>query len=368
VNAVKGIAALWIAAICLWAGPSAFGAKIRDLCDVQGARSNMLKGIGIVVGLSNSGDKAAAALVAEQRLLERLNVDEPNVKDLKPGNSAIVIVTATLPPFVKEGTRLDVKVDSMYDCQSLENGMLLETHLTGPGNSDTVYVVAQGAVSVGGFAAGAAGSSAKKNHTTSGRVPQGGYVEHEVPASITDGQSLVLCLKRPDFVTANGVQEMVNKKLGSGSAAAFGAGAVRITIPASERDDLVSFIAKVQDVEVETTIPTRIVINERTGTIVVGGNVIIKPCEVAHGNLTLKIAVTPQVTQALPFTNAQPVTTETADVKAEEQEAYLMPLQGTSAGDVAQALNRLHVTPRDMISIFQALKEAGSLEADLEVM
>lgn len=354
--------------LSIWAFPVS-AAKLRDLCEVQGARGNLLKGIGIVVGLSGTGDTASAAIIAQQRMLERMDIDVTNLKDLKTKNAAIVAVTATIEAFAKEGTRIDVKVDSLYDCKSLEGGMLLETHLRGPGMGDTVYALAQGPVSVGGFNADkSGGTGVRKNHVTAGRIPLGATIEKEVPSTITDGERMVLLLKNPDFSTANSIQKKVNETVGEGSAVAMGGGAIRVTIPETERIDLVGFIARMEELDITTNTPARVVINERTGTIVVGGDVIIKPCQVAHGSLTIKIATTPQVTPALPFTDAQPVTTETTTLEAVEQEATLMPVSGTSAGDVAQALNRLRVTPRDMISIFQALREAGALEADLEIM
>jgi flagellar P-ring protein precursor FlgI len=348
---------------------SAHAIKIRELCEVQGARNNILKGVGIVVGLAGSGDKAPAAIEAQRRMLERMGIDVQSVKELKSANVAIVAVTATLPAFAKEGTRLDVKVDSLYDAKSLEGGMLLETHLTGPGLGDTVYAVAQGPVSVGGFNADATGGTrTRKNHVTSGRIPMGAYVEREVPSTITDGERLVLLLKKPDFSVAEAVQQAIDKELDGDFAVALGGGAVRVTIPEAQQSDLVKFIARLEDITVNTPTPNRIVINERTGTIVVGGGVMIKPCQVAHGSLTIRITTMPQVTPASPFTESQPVVTQQRTVEVEEQEGYLMPVEGTSAAEVAAALNRLRVTPRDMISIFQALREAGALEADLEIM
>jgi len=280
-----------------------------------------------------------------------------------------VSVTATLPAYAKEGTRLDVKVDSLFDATSLEGGNLLETHLTGPGQSDTVYAVAQGPVSVGGFNADASGGTGvRKNHVASGRIPMGAYVEREVPSTITDGQRITLLLKSPSFGAADSIQEALNQALGEDSAIAMGAGTVRVTIPEEDQANLVAFITRVQDISVETRQPTRVVLNERTGTIVVGGDVVIKPCHVAHGSLTIKIAITPEAVPPLPLTFADTEVIETAEVEAEEVEAVLMPVEGTSAGDVAQALNKLRVTPRDMISIFQALHKGGYLEADLEIM
>lgn len=364
------MALLAVCALLFFCQASASAARIQDLCDIQGARGNILKGIGIVVGLAGSGDKAGQAIASQERMLDRLGIDVEDIRDLKTDNSAIVIVTGEIAAFSKEGTRIDVKVASLYDCESLEGGTLLETHLLGPGLGETVYAVAQGPISVGGFNAsgGGGGASVRKNHVTAGRIPMGAYIEREVPSSITDGARLLLLMKRPDFTNANVVQEAVNATLGRDSAVALGAGTIRVTIPESSRANLIAFIAQLQSIDVRTHMPARIVVNERTGTIVVGGEVMIKPCHVAHGSLTIKVAVTPEVTPALSFTDAEAVVTETVDLVAEEEEAFLMPVEGTSAGEIAQALNQLRVTPRDMISIFQALREAGALEADLEVM
>lgn len=355
-------------AMCLFV-PSANATRIKDLCEIQGARGNMLVGTGIVVGLAGTGDKNPAAILAQQRALERLGVSVDNTKDLKTDNCAIVTVTAELPAFAKEGTRIDVTVTSIYNCKSLEGGMLLETYLHGPGGGETVYALAQGPVSIGGFnAGGGGGGGVRQNHTTAGRIPMGAYVENEVPSTITDGERIVLLLKRPDFATADNIQQTLNDKIEPGSASALGAGTVHVVIPETWRRDLVSFIAFLQDVDVESDIGSRVVINERTGTIVVGDKVMIKPCQVAHGNLTIKITTTPLVSQPQPLSQGQTVATRATELNVAQEDAYLMPVQGTSAGEVAEALNRLKVTPRDMISIFQALRSAGALEADIEVM
>ena len=365
-----GIRVVLASILMLFSATFAHATSVRDLCEVQGARGNMLKGIGIVVGLSGTGDKAGSALEAQKRLLERVGFDVTGgLKTLKSDNAAVVWVTAELPAFAKEGTRIDVKVDSIYDAESLEGGQLLETFLKGPGAEEEVYAVAQGPISVGGFNADAGGGTkVRKNHVTGGRVPMGAYVEQEVPSTITDGQRLNLLLKKPDFNTADRIEQIINVTFGLGAAMALGAGTVQVTIPDDERERLTSFIARLQELKIQTDQITKVVINERTGTIVVGGDVMIKPCQVAHGSLTIKVATTPEVTPALPFTDAKPVVTEQKKVDVTEEEAFLMPVQGTSAGSVAEALNRLRVTPRDMISIFQALREAGALEADLELM
>jgi len=351
----------------------AAAARLKDLCEIQGARPNMLIGTGLVVGLAGTGDKSLSAVIAQQRILERLGIAIDDLKSLKASNCAVVTVTGELPAFAKEGTRIDVSVESLHDCKSLEGGTLLETHLRGPGAAptDTVYAVAQGPLSIGGFNAGAGGgggASVRQNHATSGRIPMGAYVENEAPSRVTDGERLVLLLKRPDFTTADNIQQALNSRVEPGSAFAFGAGAVQVRIPEAWQRELVSFIAFLQDVDVESDVGSRVVINERTGTLVVGARVMIKPCQVAHGNLTIKIASTPLVSQPLPFSQGVTVQVAATDLQATEEEAYLMPVEGTSAGEVAEALNRLKVTPRDMISIFQALREAGALEADLEIM
>lgn len=348
---------------------NALGMEIKDMCEVQGARPNELIGTGIVVGLSGTGDKNKLAVVAQQRMLERMDIKVEEIKDLKSDNCAIVAVTAVLPPFVKEGTRIDVKVDSLHDCKSLEGGRLLETHLRPMGGGDTVYVVAQGALSVGGFnAGGGGGGGVRQNHVTAGRIPMGGSVEKEVPCTITDGERIMLTVNRPDFITANNIQKALNEELGVGCADALGAGSIMVTIPENERANLVSFIARIQDIKVESDTVARVILNEKTGTIVVGGPVMVKPCQVAHGSLTIKVTNTPLVSQPAPLSAGTTVAAAQTTVAVETQEAYLMPVEGTSAGDVAAALNKLKVTPRDMMAIFQALRDAGALDADLEVM
>jgi flagellar P-ring protein FlgI len=346
--------------------PGADATRLEDLCEIQGARGNPLHGIGLVVGLAGTGDDADDAILRQSEILKRLDIESVRARDLASDNIAVVTVDAVFPPFAKEGTRIDVRVSSLYDAKSLEGGTLLETFLYGV--DDEVYAIAQGPVSVGGFNADAGGASVRQNHVTTGRVPMGAFIEREIPSTITDGQRVTLLLKRPHFKTADNIREVVDGAFGDGSALALSAGAINVTIPEVMRQDLVQFIATLLALDVDAEVPSRVVINERTGTIVVGGRVMVKPCQVAHGNLTIEIARTPQVSQPNPFGDGETVVTETVDVLASEQPAYLLPVEGTSAGDVARALNNLQVTPRDMISIFQALREAGAMDADLETM
>jgi flagellar P-ring protein FlgI len=354
-------------ALLLIACLPASAARIKELCELQGARGNILKGIGLVVGLGGTGDKSADAVRRQERMLDRLDIDIDNTKDLSSANVAVVVVDAMFPAFAKEGTRIDVRVNSIYDCESLEGGTLLETHLYGL--DEEVYAVAQGPLSVGGFNAdGGGGTSVRKNHVTAGRVPMGAFIEREIPSTITDGDRVTLLLKHPDFITARNIQAAIDKKLGGSQASAFGPGAVNVRIPEDLQSDLVSFIATLHELRVVSDVISRVVINERTGTIVVGGDVMIKPCHVAHGNLSIEIAVTEEASQPNPLSAGETVVTAVREVRATEETAFLMEVKGTSAKEVAIALNKLKVTPRDMISIFQALREAGALDVDLEIM
>ena len=345
---------------------SAGASRIKDLCTVQGAQENALTGVGLVVGLAGTGDGNDDALRRQQRLLERLEIDVDQVGGLNSDNIAVVVVDAMYPPFAKQGTRLDVRVNALYDCESLEGGTLLQTMLYGIDGE--VYAVAQGPLSVGGFSARGGGAGVAQNHVTVARIPMGATIEREIPSTITDGERVTLQLKRPDFITANTIQMAINAQFKEEVASALGPGTINVRIPQDRQHDLVAFMASVQNISVEPDFPARVVINERTGTLVIGGDVVIRPCQVAHGNPTLEVATTPVVSQPAPFSEGETVVTGVTDLRVTQDAGYLMPVQGTSASDVAMALNALKVTPRDMISIFQALREAGALDADVEIM
>ena len=341
--------------------------RLKDLCAIQGAQENTLTGIGLVVGLAGTGDSAKDALNRQQRMLDRLNIDVETIGNLASDNIAVVMVDAVFPAFGKQGTQIDVRVSSLYDCESLEGGTLLETMLYGMDKE--VYAVSRGPLSIGGFNADAGGGSVRKNHVTVGRIPMGATIEREIPSTITDGERITLQLKRPDFITANKIQEAINSSLNDAVASALGAGAINVKIPLQQQSDLVAFIALLQGINVQPDFPGRVVINERTGTLVIGGDVMIRPCQVAHGNLTVKIDSESFVSQPEPFSpGGETVVTEEQTVDVLEGEAYFNEVKGTSAGDVAMSLNKLKVSPRDMIAIFQALREAGALDADLEIM
>lgn len=353
--------------------PQAHAIRIKDLCEIQGARGNPITGVGIVTGLAGTGDKTPDAMRAQEQMLRRFGIEIDSRRDLASKNVAIVTVTTIIPAFAKEGTRLDANIQSIYDAKSLEGGTLMETFLMG--SDEQVYAVAQGAISVGGFNADAGGgTSVRNNHVTAGHIPMGAFVEREIPSTITDGERINLLLTRPDFGTARNIQKALNKSIGPNTSKALGAGTINVVVPEQYRADLVGFIADLQEIQVKSELRARVMFNEKTGTIVVGGDVRISPCHVAHGGLTIKVSSQPVVSQPLPFSEGLTVEAVETDIEVIEEDAALMPilinknLNDVSAADVAEALNRLKVTPRDMISIFEVLRQAGVLEAELVSM
>jgi len=341
--------------------------RLGDITSVQGAQPNDLIGYGLVVGLAGTGDGAAAAMRAQERMLRRLEINVASVNELKSDNVSAVIVTAKLPPFVKQGSRIDVLVSSLFDTKSLEGGTLLRTLLQDAvGNT---YAVAQGPISVGGFNVDAGGAQVRKNHVTVGRIPRGATVEREVPARIFDHDSLCLILNRPSFVTAANAAAAINKRFGSDIAEAFTAATIHVQVPKEHYAAPIGFVAALEGVQLETGDKARVIINERTGTVIVSGNVTVSPVSVAHGGLTIEVKSTPQVSQALPFApGGQTAVTTEDQATVEEETGYLLPVEGASAQELAETLNKLSLTPRDIISVFQALREAGSLNAELEIM
>lgn len=340
--------------------------RLGDISGVQGARPNDLIGYGLVVGLAGTGDGASAAIRAQERMLRRFDIDVASVSELKSDNVSAVIVTAKLPPFAKTGSRIDVLVSSLFDTESLEGGTLLRTLLEGVDGK--VYAVAQGPLSVGGFNAGAGGAQAVKNHVTVGRVPRGAIVEREVPATIFDHDTLTFILDRPNFLTAANTAAAINQRFGKEIAEAFTAGTIRIRVPEEHYTNAIGFVADIENVIVETDEQARVIINERTGTVIVSGKVTVTPVSVAHGGLTITISSTPKVSQPPGFSPGQTTVTTEEQVEFEEETGYLLPVGGASAQELAETLNKLELTPRDIISVFQALKEAGALNAKLEIM
>jgi flagellar P-ring protein precursor FlgI len=360
---------VWLAA---WA-PAAFGsgARIKDIAMVSGVRDNQLTGYGLVVGLAGDGDKnPVQTLQTIANILQRFGLTVP-ASTLTAKNVAIVMVTADIPAFKKAGTRLDVNVASMGDAKSLQGGVLLQTPLLGA--DGRVYAVAQGPLSIGGIAAGGGGDGGggavvQKNHPTVGEITGGAIVEKEIPSQIVNDHHLELILREPDFTSAARMAESLNEKW-TNSSLALDSTTVRVRMPDEYEATPVNFISEVESVEVTADVPARIIINERTGTIVATSRIRIASCAISHGNLTISIASTLNVSQPGAFSQGgQTAVTPQTDAKIKEEKGALIVLpEMPTIEKVASALNSLGVTPRDMMTIFQAMKQAGALQAELVI-
>lgn len=348
---------------------SAHAVRIKDLASFEGVRDNQLIGYGLVVGLNNTGDSDQTKVQTQSivNMLERMGVST-TIIDNKIKNVAAVMVTATLPPFAKQGNHLDVLVSSLGDAKSIAGGTLLMAPLKGADNE--VYAVAQGPVLTNSFAFGGQGATAQKNHPTAGRVPNGALVERELPNTLTGKSVLNLNLNIADFTTASRIVAVINDKFKSPVAASSDPGSVTLTMPDEYRNRAVEFVADLELLEVRPDVQAKVVLNERTGTVVMGENVRLSTVAVTHGSLSLVIKETPQVSQPAPLSRTgETKVVPRTDLKVEEENRRLLVLQeGASIGDVVRALNLLGVTPRDLISILQAVKAAGALQADLSII
>ncbi len=358
-----------VMALCMvfpFAGSHA--SRIKDIATFVGDRPNQLIGYGLVVGLNGSGDRERTQFTFNTlaNLLDNMGI-YVDPQQMRVRNIAAVMVTSKLPPFVRQGSRIDVQVSSVGDAKSLEGGTLLMTPLQGPDGQ--VYAVAQGPISTGGFAVGGAGGNlVQKNHPTVGYVSGGGLVEKEVPLAYGQRSELDLVLHRPDFTTADKVFKAVNEALGGPFATAMDAGTIKLRVPPVYEDRLVALISLVEALKIEPDIPAKIVINERTGTIVIGENVKIAPVAVAHGSLTVRITSDPLVSQPLPFSEGQTVVIPQAQIDVHEGEGHLTQVAGATIGELIQGLNAIGASPRDLINILQAIKAAGALRAELEII
>jgi flagellar P-ring protein precursor FlgI len=344
---------------------------VKDVVRVQGVRENSLYGYGLVIGLNGTGDRSTGNPFTPQaiaNMLQRLGITVPPIA-LSGKNAAAVMVTAKLPPFVKTGSALDVTISSLGDASTLQGGTLLLTPLQGP--DGRVYALAQGPVSVGGVvASGAGGDTVQKNHPTVARIPAGAVVEREVPTAL-DPHAVVLVLQQPDFTTAVRLAETVNAAGLGGAARAQDPSSVVVAVPPAEQGRLMEFIARIESLPIRVDMAARVVINERTGTVVLGSHLRIATVAIAHGNLTIQVKEDKQVSQPLPFapSGAETVVVPKSEVTIKEEKGRLALVpEGASIGDVVQGLNALGVTPRDLISILQAMRQAGALMADLEIM
>ncbi|KIL97210.1 Flagellar P-ring protein FlgI [Paramagnetospirillum magnetotacticum MS-1] len=356
----------------------AFGAsRIKDIADFEGVRDNMLVGYGLVVGLNGTGDSLTNAPFTKESLtgmLERLGV---NIRDktgaitsVSPKNVAAVMVTAVLPPFARQGTRIDTNVSAMGDAKDLRGGTLLVTPLIGADGE--VYAVGQGQVATGGFtASGASGSSVTKGVPTAGRIANGAIVERELPFEMSHLESVKVSLRNPDFTTSRRIAQAVNSFLGGDMARPVDPGTVQITVPPGYRGNVVGLLTDVEQLRVEPDQMARVVIDEVSGTIVMGENVRISTVAIAQGQLTIRITETPQVSQPSPFSDAGTTTTvQRTDIQVDEgagNKLAVVPHKVTLQ-ELVEGLNSLGIGPRDLIVILQAIKAAGALQAELEVL
>jgi flagellar P-ring protein precursor FlgI len=366
--AVASIAAMTapIAAPAAWAGP-----RIKDVADFEGVRENQLVGYGLVVGLAGTGDSLRNSPFTRQSLaamLERLGVNASN-GNLNTRNVAAVMVTANLPPFASQGSRIDVTVSALGDARSLAGGQLLVTPLMGA--DQQVYAVAQGPLAIGGFAAsGQSGSSVTRGVPTAGRIASGALVEREIMFDIGAMQELRLALRNPDFTTAQRIAAAINGAIGSDVARSSNPGTVILTRPQDYAGDMVSLVGRIENLEVEVDTAARIVIDESSGIVVMGENVKVSTVAIAQGNLTISIQEDPFVSQPEPFSRGgETVVVPSSAVDVQEEEGGLVVVPGgVPLRQLVNGLNALGVTPRDMISILQALKAAGAIQAEIEVM
>jgi flagellar P-ring protein precursor FlgI len=344
--------------------------RIKDIAYVQGVRAQQLLGYGLVVGLNGTGDtqRSTFTLQSVTSMLKRFGITVPQ-NDLRLRNVAAVMVTASVPGFTKEGGVFDVTVSSLGDATSLQGGNLLMTPLSGI--EGQVYASAQGPISVGGMSVRAGGSEVRRNHTAAGRIPGGAVLEKSVSVELIKESKVFVVLLQADFTTANRIAEAVNAKFNAKLAIPKDASTVALDVPEEYRPDgkLVEFISVLELLEVNPDVAAKVVINERTGTVIVGLNVSILPVAISHGGLNIEIQSTPVISQPGPFSQGQTVATQLTTVSAGIDSTSVVVLNGAATvQDVAKSLNALKVSPRDIIAIFQALKEAGALKADLIIM
>ena len=361
------IALMAISFICCGLKANAYSVRIKDVTHIDGIRENQLVGYGVVVGLPGTGDNSKSTQITNVSLLKNLGtvVDKPD--DIKKGNTAAVIVTAIVPPFVRSGDKIDVLVSSMADAKSLEGGVLIQTQLLAPNGE--VVAVAQGAISTGGTDVSSNGSSARTSITTSGRIPSGGIIERDITSEIGDEAGLKLVLNKTDFTMAARVAKVVTSTIAP--AKAIDGSTIQITIPDKFNDDRISFISILENLTLSTADSVaKVVINERTGTIVIGNNVKLLPAAVAHGNLTVTVSTTNEISQPNALSSGgttQGTSNSQISINKEAGRVIEVP-SNANLNDLVRALNSIGVTPYDLISILQALKEAGSLQATLEII
>jgi len=366
------IALAWLlASAAVWWPASVNAARLKEVATVQGVRSNPLVGYGLVVGLDGTGDQTTSAPFTTQSLtamLQQMGVTVPPGTNMQLKNVAAVMVTAQLPPFAQPGQTIDINVSSMGNAKSLRGGTLIATPLKGADGQ--VYALAQGNLIVGGAGASAGGSKVQINHLSAGRVPEGATVERAVATPLNQGDTLQLDLNSHDFNTAREVVRAINSRMGENTAWAVDGRVVRVRMP-DATGSRVSFMADIENLDIAIASPAaRVVINARTGSVVMNQAVTLAQCAVAHGSLSVTISTTPQVSQPNALsTGGQTGVTEKYDISITQQAGSIIQMPaGTKLADVVKALNSLGATPQDLLAILQAMKSAGALNAELEVI
>ncbi len=361
---VAASSALW------WPVPGHAAVRIKEVAAVQGVRSNQLLGYGLVVGLDGTGDQATQTPFTTQSLnalLQQMGVTLPAGVTMQPKNVAAVLVTAQLPAFAQPGQNIDVNVSSLGNSKSLRGGTLIATPLKGADGQ--IYALAQGNLIVGGAGASAGGSKVQINHLAAGRIPDGASVERSVPTPLLDGESLQLGVSANDYTTAIAVADAINTAKGAGTASALDGRSVRVRMPPAAQERM-AFLAEIENLPLKLAKPAaRVVLNARTGSIILNDAVTLSACSVAHGNLSVTISSTPVVSQPNPLAQGQTVQAERNDIAISQQGGALITLPaGVNLADVVKALNALGATPMDLLAILQAMKSAGALHAEIEVI
>ena len=344
--------------------------RIKEIAAVQGVRTNQLTGFGLVVGLDGTGDQTTQMPYTSQGMnnyLQQLGLTLPADAKVQMKNVAAVMVTAQLPPFAQPGQMIDVTVSSMGNAKSLRGGTLITTPLKGADGE--IYALAQGNLLVGGAGASGGGSKVQINHLSAGRIPAGAQVERAVPTAFAFGDTIDLGLNSADFQTARRVAQAINERMGAGVASALDGRLVRLRAPANP-DARVSFMAEIEEIPLEATVPVaRVVINTRTGSIVMNQAVTLGPVAVAHGNLSVSISATPVVSQPNPLSPGQTVVAEKTDIRITQDSGALIKMDAApQLADLVRMLNGLGATPQDLLAILQAIKAAGAMNAELEVI
>ncbi len=366
------LVALFLALASVVFCTTAQAARIKEVAAVEGVRSNQLTGFGLVVGLDGTGDQTTQMPYTSQGITNYLQqfgitLSADAVSKLQLKNVAAVLVTAQLPAFARPGQMMDVNVSSVGNSKSLKGGMLIATPLKGADGE--IYAIAQGNLVVAGAGAAAGGSKVQVNHLSAGRIPGGAQVERTVPTPLQEGNSITLGLDASDFQTARKVAQAINTKFGAGSARALDGRTIKVNAP-TDADARVTFMAELEELPLESSVPSaKVVINSRTGSIVMNQSVTLGACAIAHGNLSISISTTPSVSQPNALAGGQTTVTEKSDIQIKQEPGMLIQLPPSpQLADVVRALNSLGATPQDLLAILQAIKSAGALNAELEVI